>query len=572
MLVDSRAYFGPYLLAAVCALYCLYRNRSAEAKPTGKTWRIINIVSFIAAVFVTLANYGIWLHPVSLDVRTPMFVRLCQLIYIVVIMAGAFVSVKNILTYVIFSPDVNVPVCEPAKIRASVGFWVPFAVILMIYIPIWIGCYFPGLMSLDSIDQVRQLFTHEYSNHQPFYHTQLLGLFICPVTSLSGSINTGVASYVLFQILVMAATFAFVIFNMAILGFPKWTCIVSTVWYAIMPFHVMYSVTVWKDVLFGAFFTLTIVFFIRLMKGVGIAAVNYTCFAISSLVICLIRSNGLFAYIFVFAAVLLMVRNDRRLIVIMLSVVISGFILKHSVLGAFNVTQPDTVESLSIPLQQIARVIADDGRMSDEDMHFLSQIIDVSAIKDNYNPDISDPIKNMIRDYGNQEYLSTHMGDFAKLYLRTIIHNPLTAVIAWVDSTCGYWNSGYSYWIWYWDIEQNDFGISRTINSSSLLHFMDEYLWLFYNNRILQLFTSIGLHVWFVLIFFAGYIAKKCRTGIVACVAVLAIVISLLVSSPVYSEFRYMYAMFCVLPILGGLSDTDLSSVHTEVKNEDNVQ
>ena len=137
-------------------------------------------------------------------------------------------------------------------------------------------------------------------------------------------------------------------------------------------------------------------------------------------------------------------------------------------------------------------------------------------------------------------------------------------MIAWVDSTCGYWNSGYSYWIWYWDIEQNDYGITRTVNSPSMLHFMDEYLWLFYNNRILQIFTSIGLHVWIVLTYFAGYVSRKCRTGIVASVTILAIVLSLLVSSPVYSEFRYMYAMFCVMPILGGIRDK-------EVINEDNM-
>ena len=97
-----------------------------------------------------------------------------------------------------------------------------------------------------------------------------------------------------------------------------------------------------------------------------------------------------------------------------------------------------------------------------------------------------------------------------------------------------------------------------------MLHFMDEYLWLFYNNRILQIFTSIGLHVWIVLTYFAGYVSRKCRTGIVASVTILAIVLSLLVSSPVYSEFRYMYAMFCVMPILGGIRDK-------EVINEDNM-
>lgn len=562
-LVDSRAFFGPYLLAAVYALYCLHSNQSLSIDRKSRPYRIITVASLICAVFVVLANYGIWIHPVSLDVRTPMFVRLCKATYILIIMSGSFVSVLNILIRLVYVRNV------PAFCRGGYTgdktyrfFLIPFVIMLCVYGAVWIGCYFPGLLSLDSIDQVRQIITREYSNHQPFYHTQLLGLFIRPAIALSGNINAGVAAFIFFQIIVMAATFAFVINNMAIFGFPKWACIIATVWYTIMPFHIMYSVTVWKDVLFGAFVTLMIVFFARSMNKIGRPAVNYTGFALSSLIICLIRSNGLFAYIFVFAAVILLARDEAKLLVIMLFVIIASFVLKHPVLGMYNVTQPDTVESLSIPLQQIARVIADDGKMSDEDMKFLSEFIDVSAIKDNYDPNISDPIKNMIRDYNNQEYLSSHMADFAKVYLRTVIHNPLTVVIAWVDSTCGYWNSGYSYWIWYWDIEQNDLGISRTVNSPRMLRFMDEYLWLFYNNRILQVFTSIGLHVWLILMFFAKYTVSKCRTGIISCVTILAIVLSLLVSSPVYSEFRYMYALFCCLPILGGM----------EVKNENNMQ
>ena len=567
-LTDSRALFGPYLLAAVYALYCLRCNHANGAGISSRSCWIINAAAFIAAVFITLANYGIWQHPVSSEIRTAAFVRFCQFTYIIIIMAGTFFSVWNILYYVSFNRRGS------SADKALAGyryFLVPFCVILCVYTTVWIGCYFPALMSLDSIDQVRQIFTGVYSNHQPYYHTQLLGIFIRPAPALSG-INTGVAVYAFFQILVMAATFAFVILTMSQLGFTRRICIISTIWYAVMPFHIMYSFTVWKDVLFGASVTLMIVFFVRLMNDIGHSPVNYTGFAVSSLVMCILRSNGLFAYIIVFAACVMLIRRNTKLIVIMLVTIVLGFVLKHPVLDSLNVTPPDTVESLSIPLQQIARVVFEGGNMTAEDMQFLSEIMDVTAIADNYDPDISDPIKNMIRDYGNHEYLSAHMGDFLRMYVHTIVRNPMTAVTAWVDSTCGYWNSGYDYWVWYWDIEQNEFGISRHVASEKMLHFMDEYLWLFYNNRVLQLFTCIGMHVWFVLVIFAGYIAHNNRTGIIACMPILAILLSLLISAPVYSEFRYMYAMFCALPVLGGITDKKRAIAAKEAANEDNMQ
>ena len=290
------------------------------------------------------------------------------------------------------------------------------------------------------------------------------------------------------------------------------------------------------------------------MTGEGKRILNLVGFSLCGPIICLLRSNGLFAYVFVLLAVILLARKHRELIIIMAVTIVAAFVLKHSVLTALDVTPPDTVESLSIPLQQVARVVADGGEMSAEDTELLSRIIDVSAIKDNYDPNISDPVKNMIRDFGNQSYLSDNMGEYAGLYVRTFLNNPMTYIVSWVDSTCGYWNSGYNYWVWYWDVESNSFGISRQINSDGFLRAMDEYLWLYYNTGFFGIFTCIGLFVWMIMLAFAKCISEGNRTGIISITPILAIWLSLLISSPVFAEFRYMYALFCALPILLAVS------------------
>ena len=202
-------------------------------------------------------------------------------------------------------------------------------------------------------------------------------------------------------------------------------------------------------------------------------------------------------------------------------------------------------------------MVADDGYISAYDLDMMAQIIDVSSIKDIYDPTISDPIKNAIRDFGNESFLTENIPEYALVYLRIFLSNPVSYVTAWVDSTCGYWNSGYNYWVWYWDIEQNGYGIARTVVSPAALQTMDEYLWLFYNNRLLQVFLAIGLFVWLTLVLLAKSAASGNRTGVVATVPVLAILLSLLISSPVYAEIRYMYALFCALPILVAISCTN---------------
>lgn len=549
-LTQSRALFAPYLLAAVFSLWCLTKE-----DPSGRDKRenrAIVILSLITAFFILIANYQIWLHPLMPEIRTPMFVRIVKLLLIAVIFTGAYFASKNILVFAADQkPWLTVPVQGENRSGSTAKYFlIPFILISLTYLVIYYLSYYPGLLSLDSIDQIDQIFTGVYSNHQPFYHTMLISLILGPALKLSGNMNTAVSCYVVFQLLFLAAVFAFAVRTMADLNLPKWTMITATVWYIIMPFHIMFSFTVWKDVYFGAFVALLILFFIRLSGNIGNQTANIVGFAACGPFICLIRSNGLFTYIFVFLALLLLAPRMKKLLVIMLITIAASFILKHPVLSAVGVTQPDTVESLSIPLQQISRVITEDGNIGDEDRAFLAGFMDIEAVKDTYNPDISDPIKNMIRDYGHENVLTDNIGTFLAVYARTFLKNPMTYIVAWVDSTCGYWNSGYNYWVWFWDVESNSYGIEQTIISPAVRTAMDQYLWLYYNNPVMQLFTATGMFFWIVLFLFIRCIFTKNTTGIIAAVPILAIILSLVISSPVYAEFRYMYALFCVLPAL----------------------
>ncbi|MBR6159413.1 MAG: hypothetical protein IKQ40_03845 [Lachnospiraceae bacterium] len=527
--------------------------------------------SIVLALFITLANYGIWQHPELPEVRSVLFVRLYKLLLILAIMTGSFFCTYCILLYTVYHTDSFTVLTAPVyRSGASkfLYFLIPFCVTAAVYLAIYFCCYWPGLMSLDSIDQVDQIFTGRFSNHQPFYHTMILGAFLNAGLSIFGNINYAVALYVTVQILFMAVTAGYVTMSMAELAMPKWMIATATLWYALMPYHIMYSFTVWKDVYFSAFITIMIILLIKIAREGGNFG-RYLAFTIFSILICLIRSNGLFAYVFVFLGVLILLRKRRGLLFIMPAVTILAFVLKHNVLNSLGVIQPDTVESLSIPLQQISRVIKDDGNIAQDDMQFLSKIIDPSTIKEVYNPDISDPVKNAIRDLGDQDYLKDNLGQFFTVYLRTVIRNPMTVVTAWVDSTCGYWNSGYNYWVWFWDIEENNYGITRTVASEGMQLVMDEYLWMFYNTRIFQVFTAIGMFVWIVLVLFAKNIATANRAGIIAIIPILAVLLSLLVSSPVYAEFRYMYPLFTALPMLFAVTCAGASDGKNSEDGED---
>lgn len=72
----------------------------------------------------------------------------------------------------------------------------------------------------------------------------------------------------------------------------------------------------------------------------------------------------------------------------------NGFIyFKISCLDALNVKQPDTIEALSIPAQQIARVVVEEKELTDEQRVLLNNIVDVEKIPEVYSTIFQDPLK-----------------------------------------------------------------------------------------------------------------------------------------------------------------------------------
>ncbi len=572
MLQGTDAYYAPYLLAALFAFFCLQKNRTASVAP-GKA---VYIISAVCAFMLTLANHRLWVHPNMPDERSALFFRLYKLLIILVIFLGCFISIKNILHFIKDNRS-SYPVTGNTAVakRSYLYFAIPFLLMFIVYFTLYRMCYYPGILSVDAIDQITQIFTGEWSNHHPLCHTMLIKLFFAPALSITGNINSAVSAYVIFQIIFMCAVFSFLTLTMAQLRMPKYALVIATVWYALMPFHIMFSFTIWKDVIFGAFVTLFVIFLVRIASNLGNSIANHVGFALSSLAFCLFRSNGMFAFVIVTVCLFFAFGKNRRLVMIAAASIVVAFIIKHGVFSMMNVTQPDTVEMLSIPLQQVTRVIVDEGNITDEDRALISNILDIEQAKLKYDPGISDPIKNMIRDYGNQQFLSENKGAFFGMYLRTFIRNPLSYMLAFVDQTKGYWNSGYRYMLWYWDVESNDLGIERVITSSRINTALGEYLWLFYDDPAVRILASIGLGVWILLLAFYKNLTGKNYVALMTTVPSIAIIISLLVSTPAYSEFRYVYSLYCLMPLIifMALSRPVIAqNIKPEDKDEDQMQ
>lgn len=523
-----------YVIYIICAIAGFIGISHKDSVSSKKHKNILRFVSSVFSIVVVLANWFLFKECVWAII--PMFIGG----YFVAINALNFLYGK-LVTY-------DIPESTIKKMHPECLFGISMLIITVIDCVYLFACAYPGNLSHDSIMQIMQILNNSYSNHHPFYHTMLIKICISIGLNVFGNINAAVAVYSVFQILFMAACFSFAIITLYQLNISlKWIAI-CFIWYAIMPYHIIYSITMWKDVMFGGGVLLFTVSLFRIWFEIGKnKKFNHVMFVVGCLCFCLLRSNGLISLAIATICMLLIFRGTYKKIYRILLITLGvSCLLTGPVLNYLGVKPTETVEALSIPLQQIARVVVDNEEITDEQKERIDNILDISQISEKYLPYISDPIKILF----DSEYFSEHKREFFELWIELGIEHPETYVKAWIDQTKGYWNGGYSYWIYSHWLQENDFGIERTVVSGNMRNAMVAYSEYLQEDSIFGVFSGIGFHVWIVLLlsvlnFFRGDKKKFFLT-----LPVLCMIGTLLISTPVYSEFRYAYSVFTCVPFL----------------------
>ena len=424
-----------------------------------------------------------------------------------------------------------------------------FAICIICWIPYFLA-YYPGIVTDDAEWQLAQAIgLSSYSNHQPWIHTMMHRLFYNIGFELFQTPNAGVATCVAAQMCVIAGTFAYLVMTLYKARVHRVFVVGCVVYFALVPFNALYSVTLWKDVLIGA---VVLLFSLSIWKMTLMnirSAGNYILFFITGLLLCVLRSNGFYAYLLCIPFFALFMKKKRRVIIpICLCTVFLTMFYKGPVLTYYNVVAPDTIESLSIPAQHIARVIKDGGTLTDEQRELLENVVDVEKIPEVYDGTISDPIKTLVRESGNQDYILEHKGEFFKLWLQLGLEYPGTYMKAQIDQTKGYWYPDVQYWVTTTMMKENDWGMYRDRKLPDFIVSIMKYAEVAYTHvPVLGLLWSIGFYTWVVFIMCGAAFYRK--NSLLCFLPVLAILASLFIATPVQAEFRYSYAMMTTMPL-----------------------
>lgn len=540
-LQETDSFHNVYVLCAILGIFCMYDNyqKGAEAFRGKKMGAALLAVAFSAAT--VLANYPLF-KPLS--VLQNLFDAVCALLGGFFLGFHVLLCARNRLPLAL--SDSGEKRDHPVRF-----FLVCFAVIATCFLLYLFCVAYPGYLASDSLNSLAQIRTGEYMNNNPFWYTMLIKFCMQIGNVLFHDLNAEVAVYSAVQSLIMAACFAYGLVTLYQAGMPKWCIALCFVIYALLPYNITYSVTMWKDTLFSGAALLIVASLYRLLKGIGKSRMlNYIVTVVGGVGFCLMRTNGWYAYLIVTLLMLaLFFKEHKELLKVMLIILIVCWILINPVLSALGVGETELVEVLAVPFQQVARVIAQGHEVSEGDLAFLSNIFWVDKIGEFYSPEIVDPMKSDAICPGGKEFLAENLGEFLKLWLRLGTQYPGEYLEAWVEQTKGFWNGGYYFWIYIAYSYPETSGIGGFEMDNLGKDLFDALFRFTEKPRILEPLYSIGLHAWLVVVCCYACAVKKRKEWLLT-VPLLVLLAGLWVGTPVYAEYRYAYPMFTTYPLI----------------------
>ena len=353
------------------------------------------------------------------------------------------------------------------------------------------------------------------------------------------------------QMCLLSGSIAYFINTLRSYRIRPFILLLITAFYALIPYHAVFAVTIWKDIPFAAAVLLLSCTILRLTYQDRIRFREMTVFILSGIMICLFRSNGWYAFLLSLPFLLFVYRRRAKVLYpALLAILCTAVIVKYPVMKAYHVEQPDFIESVCIPMQQITAVICNDRELTDRQRNLVENVVDLTYIKDLYNPIFADNIKELVRA-GNQDYLVEHKGDFLKLWIELGLRYPGDYLTAYVRQTYGYWYPDSFYLVAEAEgVSATKYGVSHTplIGGPLVIKGKEIAIKLGSMVPIYGTLWSMGVACW-IMIFSVGTIIIRREYRKLTCfLPSAALLFTVLIATPVATEFRYVYFMVCSLP------------------------
>lgn len=543
IIFEESSYSIILTLLYLSILYWYYKNDVKYDKKTKYYSLILSIIiSLILSVGSIVSSY---LYEPAINI----FV-IKNIIYCIISIVGFSILFYKFFC-ILFKKSINLSLIEKHNKMSAKQFLFIIGVIILSY-SLYFVRYYPAIMTPDSYYVIHYSNNFILSDFHTFGHTWFFGIFFHLGKFLFNNINMAVAFSMVVQMTCMALIFSSAIRFLYNNGLKKSICIIILLFYTLNPLHAHYSITLWRDVMFGGSFVIILISLYAFVSSKEKIKVRYILLFITGILMMLFfRNNGIYVYLFMIPFMIIVLKKKRLLISILcFAIACFYFVIKGPIFDYFNIQKTTSVEAFSIPLQQMARVVASGREVSGNDREYLEKLFDYDKITTSYKNCISDPIKNIT----NNEILSNDKGSFFKTYISLFLKHPNVYVEAYFLQTLGYWYPDVIYWA--------TAGESQSIFKEENVY-SDPLTSEWYNN-IIDITTSRKIPlcniIWsvalsFILLLISSFVMvyRGNKKYLLCYVPLYGLWLSIVVATPVFCELRYVYGLFTCVPVVMAL-------------------
>ncbi len=446
----------------------------------------------------------------------------------------------------------------------------PFKVSMIIMLVCWapyIIAFYPIILSPDPSFQIRQFFgirtkyadyvpliseKMQITNHHPVIHTLLLGSCLFLGHKI-GNDNLGLFLYSIIQIGILASVLAYSLKYMVqdMKVNVKWGLICLAI-YALVPVFPFYAMSGVKDVIFSS---MVILYLIMLHKTLHLDKITFKeglKLVLVMLLVILFRNNGLYVVALSFPFLILVNKRGWKPLLIVLLITL-GLSTTYSkvILPYFKITPGSIREMLSIPFQQTARLVKYHSEdISEYDKQVIDKVLVYDTLKDRYDPELADDVKNKFNPKTTKEDLNAYF----KVWFKGLLKHPNTYIDATVNNVYGFFYPEKTNWYIYHNFDKRitDNGFDYHYNNLEWLRDgLTSYGETFPYIPVLGLIVNIAVNTWLVFILIGYAIYKNWYKELVL---YLPAVISILVcvAGPANTYYRYALPYIMAMPLMIG--------------------
>lgn len=426
-----------------------------------------------------------------------------------------------------------------------------FIFLLTCWLPYLISHY-PGNVSHDGYRQLNMYFGYNSpTNHHPWLATLVIG----SIMKLGRGINDnfGVFLYIFCQSIFCAFVFSQICKKIKNMLVPNAIKVFSVFFFGITPIWGAYLCTLVKDSLYFVLFSLFLLFYIEIIENREFKNVKQLlAFIVISFFVSHWRNEGIYIILVSIVFLLFIVKKRKRYVIIsFVGLLISHLIFVNIIMPAMGVANGSSREMFSIPFQQTARYVKYFGdELTEEERETIDHVLDYEIIKEKYNPDISDAVKNTYRADSDEQLKA-----YFKLWLKCFFRHPGVYLQAFINGTYGYYYpdyeqkyvSTYQLYIMGEPAATGDMDIYYINNKERIT--VDNYCYFWDNLPVLKLFTKSGTYTWILLSLAMLLMRRKKYMESIALLPS-AFSIAVCILSPVNGCLRYSLPVVASIPLL----------------------